>query len=79
MLDQRGETFGGSEKIAAEEKLADFVPIDFADVEAKSDPPARTDICGQVVALGLSSGKGGVFSWKNFAGDGNYAITVVVI
>jgi hypothetical protein len=77
--DEGGEAFGGSQKIAAEDKLADFVPIDFSGVEAEGDPPARTDVCGQVIALGLSSGKGGVFSWENFAGDGNYAITVVVI
>jgi hypothetical protein len=78
-LDKGGEAFGSSEEVAAEEELADFVPIDFADVEAESDPSARADLGGQVIALGLSDGQSGVFSWEGFAGDGNYAITVVVI
>ena len=78
-LGEGGEAFGGSKEIAAEEKFADFVPVDLAGVEAESDPSARTDVGGQIVTLGLSSGQGGIFSWKNFAGDGNNAVAVVVM
>ncbi len=78
-MDESGKTFGRSEEIAAEEELANFLPIDFADIETESDPSARADVGGQVVALGLGGCQVGVFSWKNFAGDSNDSITVVII
>jgi len=74
-----GEALWGSEQIAGEQEFADFVPIDFADVEAEGDPAARADVGGQVVALGLRSGEGGVFSGEDFAGDGDDAVAVMIV
>jgi len=78
-LREHGEAFGGGEKIAAEQEFADFVPINFASVEPESDPSTRANVSGQVVALRLGGGQGGVFSKQNFASDGDDAITVVVV
>jgi hypothetical protein len=55
------------------------VPVDFGKVEAESDPTAWADVGREVVALGLGFGEGGVFTGENFAGDGDDAVTVVIV
>jgi hypothetical protein len=52
-FDQRGEFFWGGEEVAGEEEFADFVPVDFWEIEAESNPSARANVGGQVIAFGL--------------------------
>ena len=55
------------------------MPGDFGEVEAESDPAAWADVGGEIVALGLSFGEGGIFSGEDFAGDGDDAVTVMIV
>jgi hypothetical protein len=71
--------FGGGEEVACYEEIADFRPVDCREVEAESDPAARADIGGEIVALGLRSGEGGVFAREHFAGYGDDAVAAVIV
>ncbi len=65
--------------VASEEEVADFGPVDFGEVEAEGDPAAWADVGGEVVASGLRFSEGGVFAGEDFAGDGDDAVTMVIV
>jgi len=78
-FDEVGEFFGSGKVVAGQEKIADFGPVDFGQVETEGDPAARTDVGWEIVAFRLGFGEGGVFAGKDFTGDGDDAVTVVVV
>jgi len=65
--------------VAGPEKIADFRPVDFGEIETESDPSARADVGREIVAFRLSFGEGGVFAGEDFAGNGDNAVAMAVI
>jgi hypothetical protein len=70
----------GSDKgVAAEEKIGDFVPVDFADVEAEGDPASGCEVGREIESARLGFREGLVVAGEDFAGDGNDAVAVMVV
>jgi len=65
--------------VASQEKIADLGPVDFGQIETERDPAARADVSREVVAFRLGFGEGGVIAGKDFAGDGDNAVTMMVV
>ena len=57
----------------------DFVPIDFAGVEAERNPSARGDVGREIESLGLSLSQPLVIARQDFAGNGDDTIAVMVV
>lgn len=77
--DLDGEALGSDQLVAGEEKIADFVPVGFAAVEAERHPPSVSEIVGQVVAARLRGDQRGVFSRQDFAGNADDAVAMMVV
>ena len=60
-------------------QFLDFFPVDLADIQAKADPSARADVGGHVELLRIGGDEGGVVAGKDFAGDSDDAVAVVIV
>ena len=79
ITDERGQALGCNELVAATDEFRNFIPIDFTDVEAKSDPSFRSHVGGQKESAGLRVGESSVVSGQNLAIEGDDAVPVMVV
>jgi hypothetical protein len=75
----RSQPLGRDELVASADEFGNFFPIDFAGVQAESDPSFRSYVGGQIKPAGLSVGESFVVSGQDLAIDGDDAVSMMVV
>ncbi len=67
----RRQSFGSGSTVTQRDQLGDFVPIDFAHVQAQPNPAARSDIRRKIESIRLRRNESHMIARHRFRTDGN--------